>query len=349
MEQMPQMTPKPERQNPLREQARKLLKTIGISAALSAGVITQADAQKKEAVRPIITHDVSDPRVKAYDDSLYAYKKGEQYFSEGTKVFEKGEKVFDSFEKKESPLHDPRIAHVQPEKFHDWGEALLSGSDKKSEYTEHKTLRETRFPLYKKPVQPVFAEELKPVEPIIVHDQNDPRLKKYQDSLRAHETFEPISTRLEQIADDTAPIHPRIIEADSLWKELAKHEDDPYQMDLEADVHLVSLKDKNNRKTEISYPAVHYQKPVQEVRYEKPAPEYFKEAPFTYPVYGPKGGLLGVVTEHGGFTPLASGEREHLKDGLGVHADDEKILEAWDKGQADPYLSTQGVKIEDKK
>ena len=325
-----------------RDKARTLLKTIGISAALSAGGITQAEAQKNEAVPPIITHDASDPRVKAYNDSLYAYKKGEQYFSDGVKVFMKGKKAFDSFEKKESPMHDSRVAHLQPGRFEDYGHIEFSGPDKNSEWKSQKEIWGTKFPFYKKPIQPVFAEEPKNPDPIVVTNPNDPKLKKYQDSLYAHETFEVVEKELEKLKITDIPGEEKRKKADSFMLRTEDLANDPRVSPLDPRV----TRDAIGKRT---YPILHYQKPVQEVRYEKPAPEYFKETPLTYPVYGPKGGLLGTVTESGGFTPLASGDREHLKDGLGVHADDEKILEEWDKGQANPYLSTQGVKIEEKK
>jgi hypothetical protein len=88
-----------------------------------------------------------------------------------------------------------------------------------------------------------------------------------------------------------------------------------------------------------------YKEPVQPVVYKKEAiPDTFSRTPDTYTVYGPNGGLLGSVDQQGVFAPLSVSDRAHLAEGLGVHADDKKILEEWDKGEVPQYLVQHGVK-----
>ena len=88
-----------------------------------------------------------------------------------------------------------------------------------------------------------------------------------------------------------------------------------------------------------------YKEPVQPVVYKKEAvPDTFSRTPDTYTVYGPNGGLLGSVDQSGVFSSLPASERAHLSDGLGVHAEDKKVLEEWDAGEVPPYLAQQGVK-----
>src|SRR4051812_28693431 len=98
---------------------RKIIAGVAAIAALNS---TDAKAQSKHSIpapreyhkknAPIITNDST--AIKAYADSEYAYERGEKFYDEGKEIYDKDTAAFNEFEKKESPIHDPRIKDLKP-------------------------------------------------------------------------------------------------------------------------------------------------------------------------------------------------------------------------------------------
>lgn len=280
----------------------------------------------------IITHDINDPRIKAYADSEYAYEQGEKFYKEGTDIFDKDTTAFNKYEKKNSPLKDERIKHLKPD-FSDYvamdtRDTVVDGVKKNKEKWNLNKL--VKFPQYKKPTNPVFAERPASPQTIVTHNPEDPRLTSFVDSTYAHDEIEKINREVQKILREDIPNEEKvrkIRECNRKYEDLA-NQDRVKKMEWVVEQKVY----KEKGKKDLHYTIIHYRKPVQEVLYEKEPP--IKEMPNLHPVYGPNGGLIGTLPEWGPFIPVQ--DTAHLD--VDTHREDVKVVQDYLQGKTHVWV-----------
>ncbi len=348
-------------ENTIRAKTRKFLKNLGVGAAMTAGVFasenTQAQSASHSPKDTIFTADAYDARTQAYADSstLHGISERAKIYTENvlnkpaaTSYTETAESVISGtnpyivVEGKKYPVYiSEEDAYGTG---HNFVRTEVYDDDQKIHQPEGYFYSKEggyAIPKFSQPVQPVVYDsvrgEKKEVETLpVLHtaDPNDPRIEGYKDSLIVHEVQKKLI--------DSTKAHPEWYAAEDIVTVASSAMKNPRKVHHQGPVVYRHPDPQIPEKKDIYAIPLHLSpKPVQPVEYQNPE---LADRPNSYPVYGPSGGLLGLVDENGTFSPLGVENRAHLADGLGVHAKDKKILEEWDAGVTDSYLVNQGVR-----
>lgn len=271
---------------------QRIMMEPGENYTFNKGPVTEIPMAQAGKRVPIVVSDPKDPRLKAYNDSLYTYKKGFELAGKLGSIFDKEygyDKTTKEYKKRLQNLYEgktgkytwntPSIGRMSDKEI----QKEINYYDKLNNYEKQvaSVLKEyLKLPVknftasyspelptvlrYKKPVQPVVYKKPER-EPIIVNDPNDPKIKAYQDSLQVYNSS-------------------KFVKEHPLTGKYVPGKEDVKQMNINIDKKNINKYKPKLETTNTGY-YYNYKKPVQPVEYRKQEPK--KEPVVEKPVEKP--------------------------------------------------------------